>query len=332
MMARSDRILRSHDRRPPMTTTPILLVCDHRGEGLREALLPLASVGFRLETCGTLGETRAALERMTPDLVVIDPLARGGALELEQLREAREGSGIPILLIAAPLDPLPTLAATRDVTDTPCDVVRRDAPFEEFLLRIDRLRSEARRLEELEHMRFRAVHDDRTQLLRPTPFEDRLREHFSAAQRHRLELALVLIDLDRFGMVNKDHDHTVGDAVIGEVGRVVRDFLRAEDVGGRLGGDEFGLILPYTQRIDAARVVGRIRDQIAALSGPRGTGEVRVTASIGFETYDGTDMDSVEVLRRRAELALRRAKERGGDQGLYYRSLAEASGAEETGT
>jgi diguanylate cyclase (GGDEF)-like protein len=119
----------------------------------------------------------------------------------------------------------------------------------------------------MSELRHRASHDDRTDLLRPQAFQARLVEHFSAAQRHKLELALVLLDMDKFGAVNKRHDHTVGDLLIARVGEVIRRNLRTEDVAGRLGGDEFAVLLPYTGKINAARVVNRLRVEIAKLSG-----------------------------------------------------------------
>jgi len=303
-----------------MTTTPRILVCDHRGEGLAEALRPLSSVGLRLEESSSPAQTRSRLRDGRPDLVVIDPLARGGVSEFESLRLRLAP---PVLVVADPTDPLPAVLAARALGDGPWDVVYRGAPLEEVLMRIERLRRQADGLLELDEMRFAAVHDDRTQLLRPIPFNERLREHFSAAQRHHFDVALVLLDLDRFGLVNKEFDHVVGDAVIDRVGTVVRENLRAEDVGGRLGGDEFAIVLPYTNRVDAARVVHRIHEQVRALTGPMGDSgrEVSISASVGFETYDGTDLDAVETLRRHAEQALRHAKKLGGDRALYFRNL-----------
>lgn len=304
-----------------MTRPPLILVCDHRGEGLSQAVRPLAAAGYRLEESSSLGRTRDRIARQRPDLVLVDPLSHGGIVELEQIAAARGDRPVPVLVVAERDDPLPAVLAARALGEGPWDLVYRGAPLEELLMRIGRLRRQAEGLRELDEMRFQAVHDDRTALLRPVPFQMRLREHFSAAQRHCFDLALVLIDLDGFGRVNKEFDHTVGDVVIDRVGTVVRENLRAEDVGGRLGGDEFAIVLPYTRRVDAARVVNRLRDQIQALTGPvDGTGrEVSVSASIGFETFDGRDLESVETIRRHAEVALRRAKELGGNRAVYYR-------------
>ena len=304
-----------------MSRPPLILICDHRDEGLREALQPLQAMGFRVEESTGLGQTRERLQRQRPDVVLVDPLARGGLVELEQIAAARGDQALPVLVVADPADPLPAVLASRCLDDGPWDLVYRGAPLEELLMRIDRLRSQAAGQRELDDMRFQAVHDDRTALLRPMPFGQRLREHFSAAQRHHFDLALVLMDLDRFGQVNKAFDHMVGDVIIDRVGRVVRETLRAEDVGGRLGGDEFAIVLPYTQRVDTARVVSRLREQVQALSGPVDPSgrELHVSASIGFETYDGSDLETVETLRRHAEVALRRAKEQGGNRAVYFR-------------
>jgi len=301
----------------------LLLVCDHRGEGLAERLRPLASVGFRLEESTTVAATRERLGRDLPGLVIVDPLSLGGVVEIEAIARGLEARDVPVLLVADPSEPVHAVLAARSLGDGPWDVVYRTAPIEEFLLRIERLRAQADGLTELTEARYQAVHDDRTGLLRPVPFQKRLREHFSAAHRHRLDLALVMLDLDRFGRVNKEFDHTVGDHVIDQVGRCIRENLREEDVGGRLGGDEFAIVLPYTRRVDAARVVHRLRDQVRGVSGPvDGSGrEVVVSASIGFETADGSDLDSVEALRRHAELALKAAKEMGGNRAVYFRSL-----------
>jgi diguanylate cyclase (GGDEF)-like protein len=302
-----------------------VLICDHRGEGLREALAALDQHGYRVVVTAQLRDTHRELARTHPALVVIDPLAAGGRAELDEIRRASEGdASTPVLVVADPLDARSAARALEHLKPAPCDLVYRSAPIEEFVARIEALLGRAEHARETEDLRHRALHDDRTDLLRPAAFQQRLSEHFSAAQRHRFELALVLIDLDEFGLVNKRFDHTVGDLVIANVGEVIRRTLRAEDVAGRIGGDEFAALLPYTGRIDAAHVVRRLRDAIGALSGSISgpAGSFDVGASLGFETFDGSDLDTVETLRLHAEIALREAKRGGGHRAVYYRSLA----------
>ena len=303
-----------------MTSPRTLLCCDHRGEGLAGSLAGVASRGHRLAESRDPRSSLEAIAASPPDLVVLDPLAEGGTAEVEEIDRAREGQArLPILYVAGPGTPVPGVLLARGGFD----LVRRGSPPEEFLMRIERLLLEIESRDEIEDLRHRAFHDDRTDLLRPTAFEQRLSEHFSAAERHKLPMALVLIDLDAFGRVNKEFDHTVGDKVIGRVGEAIRSALRAEDVAGRLGGDEFAAILPYTARIDAAHAVRRLLDSIRAVAGESAglPSDLEVRASLGFETFDGSDLRSCGDLRSHAEVALREAKERGGDRGVYFRSL-----------
>ena len=304
----------------------MILVCDHRGSGLEELLRPLAGTRLELSVTRSPRETRAALVALRPALVVIDPVSGRGQVELEELeRSRRAGERTPVLLVCDPSDPLASLEAARALRSRTWDLVYRSAPVEEYLVRIERLMQQVEELDELEEMRWRAAHDDRTELLRPLFFQARLVEHVSAAQRHGLPLALILCDLDDFGQINKQFDHTIGDEVIARVGQTIRANLRAEDVAGRMGGDEFAVLLPYTKPIDAARTVNRLRDTIHALSGELGTDRrfVPVSASIGFETMGqqgDLEPDSHLRLRLNAERALRRAKVMGGNRGVYHRS------------
>jgi len=313
-----------------MNPAPLILVCDHRGEGLAEKVSALASEGYRLELTRGLRQTLERLARLEVNVVVIDPLASGGGVELDAVKRARPKTWpVPVLVVADTRDPLPALVGARTLEGAPWDLIRRDAPPEEFLLRIGLLKAQVERELEMSVLRHRATHDDRTDLLRPHSFQERLREHFSAAQRHGLDLALLMLDLDKFGQINKLFDHTIGDLVIVQVGNAIRAALRAEDVAGRLGGDEFAVLLPYTKKVDAAHVVQRLLEEIRGLTG-RVSGlapDTPISASIGFETFNGSDLDSEVTLRLHTEEALSQAKRRGGDQGVYYRSL-ESEGQE----
>jgi diguanylate cyclase (GGDEF)-like protein len=305
-----------------------VLVCDHRGEGAAERARWLALEGTPVEVAPTLRSTLERLSLGRPQVIVIDPLAGSGEAEVEALDAARQGDPRPALLVivedGAPI--APTLERIQPHERGPWEVIRRSAPRDEFLLRVALLRRQTESLRDMERLRHLATHDDRTDLLRPQVFQDLLRQHFSACQRHHLDLGLLLVDLDDFGRINKLHDHTVGDAVISRVGVAIKSSLRAEDVAARVGGDEFCVLLPYTRKVDAAHVVQRLLENIregsagVAASGP----PIRVTASIGFETFNGSDLESVERLRLHAEEALRVAKLSGGDRGVYYRSLDSA--------
>jgi diguanylate cyclase (GGDEF)-like protein len=297
-----------------------ILVADHRGSELQSRAAFLASRGFEVTETTSLRATVRQIAATRPTLILAAPMTQGGEEELVALDLARGET--PLLLQCDRSDREAPQRAGRTLVGGAWDLFFRDAPDEELELRVARLFDQAELLRERDSLLHMASHDDRTDLLRPKAFQARLAEHFSAAQRHKLELALVLIDLDKFGAVNKRHDHTVGDAIIAKVGEVIRRNLRTEDVAGRLGGDEFAVLLPYTGKLNAASVVSRLRAAIAKLSG-RFEGareEVPVSASIGFETFDGSDLDALETLRRNAEVALRLAKTRGGNQAIYFRN------------
>lgn len=305
-------------------TSSLIILCDHRGRGLDRWAPPLAARGYRVVITRNLRRSVERIEEERPGLLILDSLSSAGAVELKAIDAARGGAPpLPLLIVCEPDGGLDALVSARHISEGAWDVVRRDAATEELYVRIERLQNVGTLLDEMVELRHLASHDDHTNLLRPKAFQKRLSEHFSATQRHGFPLALALLDLDSFGAVNKAHDHTVGDSLIAQVGLVIRRALRREDVAGRLGGDEFAVLLPYTKKINAARVVNRLRKEIRMLSGrpPGATKDVVVSASIGFDTFDGKDIDSAHTLRRNTEHALRTAKRQGGDRSIYYRSL-----------
>ncbi|MAB78963.1 MAG: hypothetical protein CMJ89_06350 [Planctomycetes bacterium] len=317
-----------------MTTPPQrILVCDHRGAGIETRFEALRE-GLEVRITRSLRESVESIAKEDPHLVVLDPLTRGAAAELAALTGTRRDDGTdacPFLIIWDRDNSLLPRRLEEGLGPHPWDLVHRDATVQEFTVRLGQLLGYGRMQKEMEELRHRAVHDDRTELLRPLAFQERLSEHFAAAKRHKQELCFVLMDLDKFGQINKIYDHTVGDRLITRVGEVIRKSLRTEDVAGRLGGDEFAVVLPYTAKVAAVAVVNRLRERIAALTGPHeGTAaSIQISTSIGFETYNGTDVDSLEAIRDNAEMALRKAKELGGDRAVYYRSLNR--GSEEKG-
>jgi diguanylate cyclase (GGDEF)-like protein len=306
-----------------MEPGPVLLACDHAGGLLARKLTLGLPDGLRLVLSTSLAASLESLRRERPEVVAIDPLTPGGRGEFELLA-ASGARHLPVLLVGRH-DEIESLATRGDV-NSPWDLIDRHAHPGEFRLRIERLWREARLRREVGELRHRASHDDRTDLLRPAAFEQVLCEQFAAAQKNRASLTLILVDLDRFGLVNKRFDHTVGDAVIERVGAAVRRTLRLEDYAGRLGGDEFAVLLPFGGAAEAARVTERLRDAIVRLSG-RWTeygADLVLSGSFGFCVFDGESPTSVAGLRQCAERALREAKRRGGNRAVGASELEAA--------
>src|SRR5258705_1544294 len=192
---------------PRVSTPPLILCCDHRGEGLSASLAGVGPREWAIETTADPRATRRALGAGRPDLIVLDPLAEGGSAELDELESLRgEDAPVPVLVVVDSGDARRGILAARALVRGAFDLVHRGSPPEEFALRMERLLAAGAAQIEMAELRHRALHDDRTDLLRPAAFEHRLLEHFSAAERHHLSMALVIIDLDAFGRVNKDYD------------------------------------------------------------------------------------------------------------------------------
>ena len=131
--------------------------------------------------------------------------------------------------------------------------------------------------------------------------------------------AVLVVDLDDFKKVNENLGHAVGDVVLKEIGRRLRASVRAVDYVGRLGGDEFMLILPETDPPEVTRVAERIRLAIATAIIQHSSGTVTLTASIATMLLTA-DTPSVDQLLTRSHLLLSRAKSEGKNRVVFQRS------------
>lgn len=131
------------------------------------------------------------------------------------------------------------------------------------------------------------------------------------ARRHDFALSLLIIDVDNLKLVNDTYDHLVGDKVLVLVGRMCRDACRGADASGRLGGDEFGILLPHSGEMEGFEVAERLRHAIEREPAPRELPlGFKVTVSIGVAAANPDDSDFTSLLRR-ADAALHRAKQQG---------------------
>lgn len=131
-------------------------------------------------------------------------------------------------------------------------------------------------------------------------------------QRNAKGLALLMIDLDHFKRVNDEYGHAAGDQVLKECTRKLAALVRPSDPFGRLGGEEFGLLLPDTDPAVALHKAEQLRAAVAGMEIAIGGGAIRATLSIGLACVSpGDPALSLDALLQRADRALYRAKEAG---------------------
>jgi len=128
--------------------------------------------------------------------------------------------------------------------------------------------------------------------------------------RYDLPLAVLMMDLDRFKLVNDTHGHLMGSHVLTEVGRIIQDGIRIADVAARYGGEEFVSYLAETDVAGAQVAAERIRSDIEAFSFVLDGASIRVAISIGIAIAP-KDGDTIASLVGAADKALYRAKETG---------------------
>jgi diguanylate cyclase (GGDEF)-like protein len=128
-------------------------------------------------------------------------------------------------------------------------------------------------------------------------------------QRYRRPLSLLMLDVDRFKSINDHYGHDAGDRVLAHIAQLCRNQKRSADVIGRLGGEEFAVLLPETDLEEAGLFAERLRRAVAEEAVPIAGGAVRVTLSIGAsEARRARDLAD---LMRQADLALYEAKRTG---------------------
>jgi diguanylate cyclase (GGDEF)-like protein/PAS domain S-box-containing protein len=170
-----------------------------------------------------------------------------------------------------------------------------------------------RRLLEQEMVR-QARTDSLTGLANRRHFMELAKLELARALRHKKQLSVLMVDLDDFKLVNDCHGHHIGDSLLRAVADTIRKTLREIDIAGRLGGEEFGILLPESDTRQSAEVAERLRQEVAhtvvALAGEQ---ILSVTASIGISTLSDENA-TIDKMLSLADKAMYDAKHAGRNQ------------------
>ena len=173
---------------------------------------------------------------------------------------------------------------------------------------------------QVQHM---AMHDALTALPNRNMLQEQLRLSLVSAEREQRTMAMMFLDLDRFKKINDTLGHHIGDSVIIEVGRRLKEAMRTSDIVARLGGDEFVILLTsIADPADGERVAHKLLELFAEpiRIGPH---ELRVTPSIGLALYPSHGSDSITLMRH-ADLAMYQAKSLGRNRVQVYSEQMDA--------
>lgn len=160
-----------------------------------------------------------------------------------------------------------------------------------------------------QQLREQAYTDDLTGLFLRNHFLERARRALIHSHRRKLPVCLLYLDVDHFKQLNDEHGHAVGDAALVALAGLLRAHMRGPDLIGRIGGEEFAMLLPGLELAEAWSVAERLRLAAHDVSRPDGP----LTVSVGVAECTRTD-NGIESLLARADQAMRRAKRSGRDR------------------
>jgi diguanylate cyclase (GGDEF)-like protein len=164
-------------------------------------------------------------------------------------------------------------------------------------------------LAQAEQMRELSVRDALTKLHNRRHFDEQACTLFSHAVRHKRPLSVVIGDIDFFKKINDQFSHATGDAVLRQVGEILRSHMRLSDLVARYGGEEFVIAFPETELPQAAALCDKLRAMIEAFPWHQVHPELKVTMSMGV--YADLAAGTAEAMLQKADALLYRAKETG---------------------
>ena len=314
------------DERPLTVPTRLLLVDDdEQYTRLLSELFTASSPDFRVTSLKTVDEACRRADVGDVDMIILDlglPDADGlEALERLQHRVAE----IPIIVLTARSDEALALQA---LTKGAQDYLVKDSVDQRSLFRSVRYACERHRgirdlaqvtkelriantaLEKL------TLIDPLTELLNRRGLQEGLSREINRLEREKIDVLVLLVDIDDFKRVNDTFGHAVGDVALREIAKRLRNSVRAVDYACRIGGDEFLLLLPKADPAEAARIGERARLSIATMIIHHSGGTVRLTASVAA-MWLRRDTPSIDELLTRAHQVLRRSKEGGKNRVVF---------------
>jgi diguanylate cyclase (GGDEF)-like protein/PAS domain S-box-containing protein len=168
-----------------------------------------------------------------------------------------------------------------------------------------------------QNLRFVASHDPLTGLFNRSMFNERLQQALAQATRFERSLALLFIDLDGFKVVNDTVGHNGGDALLSELATRLRATLREGDVIGRMGGDEFVVLIEeFTEAVQVAEVAKKVLETVARPFVLQGR-EFEISASLGISVFPDDGQDA-QALLKNADIAMYLVKQQGKNSFRFY--------------
>jgi diguanylate cyclase (GGDEF)-like protein len=275
----------------------------------------------RVETADAMG---AALDRQDWDIVISDyTMPRFNGLEALQLVQQRK-LDIPFIIVSGTIGEDRAVAAMKAGAH---DYIMKGnyarlLPAVERELREAQVRLEGRRAQE--RVQYLAYYDPLTDLPNRTLFTDRLQQAVLIGRRKKHCFALMFMDLDRFKDINDTLGHHAGDQVLQQAAACIKSCMRESDTVGRMGGDEFAILLPTVSRRSGATTMAR--KILAALIKPLqiGNRNLEIGASLGIALFPehGNETDN---LMRAADAAMYEAKHTQSGFKVYSPDLGQKS-------
>lgn len=164
-----------------------------------------------------------------------------------------------------------------------------------------------------EQLRYLATTDGLTGLWNRRYFTERFEQEVERARRYGQPLGLIVCDVDHFKRVNDTNGHAVGDKALQHITSIMKKSLRQVDVLGRIGGEEFAILLPNTNLIEAVQLAERLRKHVEKHPFCHGADQIQLTVSLGVTGHSG----SVDEMLKLADDALYEAKAKGRNCTVY---------------
>ncbi len=275
---------------------------------------PDREVGAEFSLADFPATRRVLQERAISQIQVADPEADPAEVALLRLESFESLVMLPLVAKGEAIG-LVELEARRPVVldERTLELVTTMANEAAIVLENARLYADARRL---------ADHDPLTDCYNHRAFHQRLAEELLRAGRGRRPLALLMLDLDGFKLVNDTLGHPFGDRVLAWVARVIRGVLRGSDILARYGGDEFAVILPDSDRRAAERTAERIVEALAERPFESNGGPVPIGISIGIATYPANGRSGAELIAAADAALYARKRDRAGGRSSGRRRVA----------